>query len=85
MLVLKLKKGERVIVNGGEMIVTVVWSDRGAVRLGFEAPPSIVIHREEVQKRIDAGIPPHVKGDSPAVTEPTWFTRGKPSQERKST
>ena len=53
MLVLSRKKGERVVI--GENINVIVVEVRGdRVRLGFEAPREIPIHRSEVKAAIDA-------------------------------
>lgn len=60
MLVLGRFRGQRVLVDGGSLIVSVEsirWNKERReyqVRLGFEAPPEIEIHREEIQERIDA-------------------------------
>jgi len=47
MLVLSRKKGERVVI-GPNIYVTVVDVRGDAVKLGFEAPTTVPIHREEV-------------------------------------
>lgn len=51
MLVLSRKTGE-VITIGNDIKITVVNIDRGIVRLGIEAPQSIVVHRKEVYDKI---------------------------------
>ena len=53
MLVLSRKKGEGVVVAGGTMVVRVVDIRGDKVRLGFEAPKLVPIHREEVQELVD--------------------------------
>ena len=53
MLVLGRKEGESVRV-GDEIVVTVVSSSNGQVRIGIEAPPSVAIHREEIYDPIAA-------------------------------
>lgn len=55
MLVLSRRVNERIIINGGEIVITVV-DIRGGdkVRLGIEADKSISVHREEVQAAVDA-------------------------------
>lgn len=55
-LILTRRPGERVIINaGGEQIVVRVDRVYGQyVRLAFDAPQSVTIHREEVQARVDA-------------------------------
>lgn len=52
MLCLSRKKNESVII-ADEIIVTVVEIRGESVRLAFEAPRDIPIHRAEVQARID--------------------------------
>lgn len=53
MLVLARKQGQSVIINE-QITVTVVDIRRdGTVRLGFEAPRDVSIHRLEVQQEID--------------------------------
>ncbi len=51
MLVLGRRQGEAVII-AGTVRVTVEHISPGKVRLGFEAPPDVVIHREEVYQEI---------------------------------
>lgn len=51
MLVLTRKNQERILI-GDNIVVTVVRASDGRVRLGFEAPANIRIHREEVYNRI---------------------------------
>ena len=51
MLILTRKIGETVIV-GNSVRVTIVDLSPGVVRLGFEAPPEVSIHREEVYREI---------------------------------
>lgn len=51
MLVLSRKVGEKVIVflpDGETLVVCVTETDRGHVRLGFDAPKSLRIYREEL-------------------------------------
>jgi len=50
MLVLKCKIGEEIVisVNGIETVLTVTESHHGAVKLGFSAPPEVVIDRRVV-------------------------------------
>ncbi len=51
MLVLSRKTGE-VVTIGNDIKITVVNIDRGIVRLGIEAPKSVVVHRKEVYDKI---------------------------------
>jgi len=48
MLVLSRRKGERVHI-GERIVLTVIESRNGQVRLGFEAPEEVAILREEVR------------------------------------
>jgi carbon storage regulator len=60
MLVLSRKVGERVVIEGG--IVVVVLQVQGQrIRLGIEAPPEVTIRREELSES------PEPQPTSPAV------------------
>lgn len=52
MLVLSRKVGESVVLPEHGVTVTVVAVQGDKVRLGFAAPPSVTIHREEVWQRL---------------------------------
>jgi carbon storage regulator len=63
MLVLSRKSQESVVVGGSvdsepTLIVTVLEIRDGRVKLGFEVPKDIPVHRQEVWKRLRAGEPP---------------------------
>ncbi len=47
MLILSRKKNESIIINDN-IIVTVIEIRVGKVRLGFDAPKEVPIHRQEV-------------------------------------
>lgn len=52
MLILTRKIGESVVI--GDLIYCTVLSMRdGQIRLGFDAPESVVINRQEIQQRIE--------------------------------
>ena len=51
MLVLSRKEGQRIVV-GGKVVITIVESRSGRVRIGIEAPPEVSVHREEVFERV---------------------------------
>jgi carbon storage regulator len=51
MLVLSRKQGEQIMI-GENVVVTVVEIRGDRVRLGFDAPNYVAIHREEVYRRI---------------------------------
>ncbi len=53
MLVLTRRAGERLLI-GENILVTVVSVERGKVRLGIEAPPDVLILREELTAHQDA-------------------------------
>lgn len=54
MLVLSRKKDE-VIMIGEDITITVVDIRNGRVRLGFEAPKEVPVHRKEVYDAIKEG------------------------------
>lgn len=56
MLILTRKTGQSIII-GTDTKVTVLGIKDGQVRIGIDAPKEIPVHREEVQSRIDRGIP----------------------------
>ena len=47
MLVLSRKLGEKIVI-GERVILTVVKVDRNQVRIGIEAPPEVLVYREEI-------------------------------------
>ena len=51
MLVLSRKPNESVII-GDDIKVTIVEIRKGQVRLGFEAPRDVPVHREEIYEAI---------------------------------
>ncbi len=51
MLVLSRKSGQRIVI-GDDIVVTVVEVRQDRVKLAFQAPTSVPIHREEVMQRI---------------------------------
>jgi carbon storage regulator len=53
MLVLSRKKSEVIVIND-DIIITVVEVRGDKVRLGFDAPRGVSIHREEVYDAIHA-------------------------------
>ena len=62
MLVLTRKPGTSVVIGDWEVIVSVVKvMNDGSVRLGFTAPPTTEIQRENIKRAIDAnaGRPEH--------------------------
>ena len=56
MLVLTRKPGQSVVI-GESVRVTVIEISPGVVRLGFEAPAEVAIHREEVYQEINGKEP----------------------------
>jgi carbon storage regulator len=55
MLVLSRKLGESIVIGHG-ITVTVIEVHGERVRLGFTAPADVPIHREELQRKIEAGL-----------------------------
>ena len=53
MLILTRRLGESVMI-GDEVTVTVLGVKGNQVRLGFTAPASVAVHRQEVYERIQA-------------------------------
>ena len=53
MLVLSRKPGERIVI-GEDIMITIVDVRGDRVRLGFQCPAHIPVHREEVRQRIRA-------------------------------
>jgi carbon storage regulator len=51
MLVLSRKTNERIVIDGNIEVVIVAVRG-GCVKLGIQAPPSVPVHRAEVQQRI---------------------------------
>lgn len=60
MLVLSRMQGERVHI-GEHIVVTVIGTRNGRVRLGFEAPEDVAILRDEVLSDSRQGSRPEVK------------------------
>lgn len=56
MLILTRKIGESIII-GENIVVTALRAQGSQVRLGIDAPKEVSVHREEIQERINAGIP----------------------------
>lgn len=63
-LVLTRRQAEEIVIeHAGEVLCfRVTEIEGGQVKLGFNAPPSFVIHRAEVAARIEAGVPPPSRG-----------------------
>ena len=52
MLILGRRPGDTIVIDGGIRIV-VLACDRGGVRLGIEAPPSVTILRGEIVRAVE--------------------------------
>lgn len=55
MLVLSRRERESIII-GDDIVITVVEVRGNTVRLAFDAPRHVVIHREEIQQRIECEL-----------------------------
>ncbi len=61
MLVLSRKLGESIVIGDG-ITVTIVEVKGERVRLGVTAPAEVSIHREELQRKIEAGLSELARG-----------------------
>jgi len=52
MLVLSRKAGEEIVVNNGDITISVLGITGKKVRLGVSAPLGIPVHRMEIHRRI---------------------------------
>lgn len=66
MLLLTRRINECVIIND-DITIKVLGVKGNQVRLGFEAPKDVIIHREEIAERIKANLEP-VKKKAPVIT-----------------
>jgi len=57
MLVLTRKTGESIVI-GDDIVITVLETRGGQVRLGVDAPRHVVIHRSEVHEQVLADSAP---------------------------
>jgi carbon storage regulator len=55
MLVLSRKRGERIIIPGCSVTITVVGVEGNRVRLGIAAPAGVAVLREELFRRKKGG------------------------------
>lgn len=71
MLVLTRSPRERLFINNGEIIITVLEVKGSQVRFGVDAPREITVHREEVFLRIkrEAGEEVPEKNDKRSFEE----------------
>ncbi len=63
MLVLTRSVGERLVINDGEIKISVLEVKGNQVRIGIDAPRSVSVHREEVFEKIRADREETVTGD----------------------
>jgi carbon storage regulator len=56
MLVLSRKRGEEIVIGNG-ITVTVLEVQGNRVRLGFNAPVEVPIHRKEIHAKLGAEMP----------------------------
>jgi carbon storage regulator len=55
MLVINRKRDERIMIDGGRIVITIVQTNGYQVRVGIEAPVDVVIDREELHEAKKAG------------------------------
>jgi len=60
MLVLSRKEGERIRM-GDSIVLTIIRTSGDKVRIGIEAPPDVLVLREELERHDDQ------KDDSPTI------------------
>ena len=66
MLILTRRVGESAITthpDGTQVEVVILGVKGNQVRVGFKAPKEVSVHREEIQARVDAGLPQPEKGN----------------------
>lgn len=72
MLILTRRIGEAIIINSNIIVrimsILKYQGCRPQIKFGINAPLDVIIHREEVQKRVDAGMKHH-KGQGIEITE----------------
>ena len=61
MLVLSRKLGEAIVIGNG-ITVTIVEVQGARVRLGISAPADVPVHREELQRKMEAGLSQMARG-----------------------
>lgn len=66
MLILTRRTGEAITI-GDDVLVLVIGVKGDHVRIGFTAPKSIAIHREEVYERIKRELEKDADGNAPGA------------------
>jgi len=66
MLILSRKKNEQIRI-GTDVVITVIDIHGDRVRLGFDAPAEVPIHRQEVYEAIQREMGRHGDGDNNPV------------------
>lgn len=56
MLVMSRKVGERIVI-ADNIVVTVLESQQGRIRIGVDAPRTVAVHRQEVYDRLKSKNP----------------------------
>ena len=53
MLVMSRTPDETIVIDEGRVVITIIETRQGNVKLGIDAPSDITIHRGEIQERVD--------------------------------
>src|SRR4051812_39620249 len=77
MLVLSRRPSEKIIFPGINTTVQVVAVKSGAVRLGIEAPPEVIVLREEIAARAGTPGPPPGRAAGPTLSQLSHLLRDR--------
>ena len=87
MLILSRKINESIVIDG-RIFIKILRVDKDNVKLGIQAPPEIIVHRQEIQDLIDKGqtngskanhLPPSRAGAAANAAEVCGPSRVAPS------
>lgn len=84
MLVLTRKVNEKVRL-GDDIVVTVVQLEKGSVKLGFDAPKHVPIHRDEVYEKIRHANVRSATGSPGDIEDAAKIWQQKKTENRRET